>query len=103
MKQIKSSYVLNIILSYAEEQRKLGLVKYNKKFQKILKINEMNYRLISGKYIIKQKNGNSKVYDYNDNLIFEGSYLNEKRTGKGKEYNIYGELLFEGEYLSGKK
>ena len=103
MKQIKSSYVLNIILSYVEEQRKLGLVKYNKKFQKILKINEMNYRLINGKYIIQEKNGNSKVYDYNDNLIFEGAYLNEKRTGKGKEYNIYGELLFEGEYLNGKK
>ena len=71
--------------------------------QNLLNISLINYRLFSGKYISTAKDGNSKIYDYNDNLIFEGKYLNGKKHGKGKEYNIYGELLFEGEYLNGKK
>ena len=103
MKVIKSPYIFKIIISYINERRKLGLIKYNNKLQNLLNISLINYRLFSGKYISTVKDGNSKIYDYNDNLIFEGKYLNGKKHGKGKEYNIYGELLFEGEYLNGKK
>ena len=102
-KQIKSSYIFEKIFSYIDESKKLEIVKYAKDIQKVLNIDIINYRLFSGKYIIGEKNGICKVYDYNDNLIFVGEYLNGKRNGKGKEYNIYGELLFEGEYLNGKK
>ena len=101
--QIKSSYILKMIYSLLNERRKLEIVKYAKNIQKKLNIDLMNYRLMSGKYIIGNKNGICKLYDYNDNLIFEGEYLNGKRNGKGKEYNKYGDILFEGEYLKGKK
>ena len=87
------------IFTYLEEKRKLNLVKYNKKFQNILNINLINYKLISGKYIIHEKNDIWKIYDsFNDNLLFEGNYLN----GLGKEYKDK-KLIFQGEYLNGKR
>ena len=52
----------------------------------------MNYKLFSGRYIIYEKDGKVKEYNYNDVLIFEGEYLN----GKGKEYDLNGNLVFEG-------
>ena len=63
-----------------------------------------NYKKISGKYKIGEKNGKGKEYILNEKkLVFEGEYINGKRNGKGKEYDRYGKLLFEGEYLNGKK
>ena len=102
-KNIKSSFIIQKVFSYIDERRKLELVRYNKVIQNKLNINLLNYRLFIGKYIIGNKNGNCKIYDYNDNLLFDGEYLNGKKNGHGKEFSKYGELLFEGEYLNGKK
>jgi len=40
---IKSPYIIKITLSYLNEERKLELVKYNKKIQNIININIINY------------------------------------------------------------
>ena len=62
-----------------------------------------DYKKISGKYKIIDKNGFGKEYELDTNiLIFEGEYLNGKRNGKGKEYDD-GKLEFEGEYLNDKR
>ena len=104
-KSIKSLYNLNQIFYFLNIKQKVKIISYNKELQKKLKINIENYKKLSGKYIIGDRNGKGKEYNYfNDKLIFEGEYLNGKRNGKGKEYyNYIGKLKYEGEYLDGKK
>ena len=100
---IKSSYILKEVFSFLNINLKLDIVIYNKQLQGDLGIDIENYKSISGKYKIGEKNGKGSEYILNtDILIFEGEYLNGKRNGKGKEYND-NILLFEGEYLDGKK
>ena len=123
LKNVKSSYIIKIILSYIRDERKLDLIKYNKKLKKILKINLNDYKALSGKYIIRDEIGKYNIYSFEDNkllfrgeyfkgegeeynneskLIYKGEYLNGKRNGKGKEY-ANGKLIFEGEYKNNKK
>ena len=104
LENIKSSFFQKIIFLQLDERRKLQLIKYNKNFQNLLGIKLINYKIFSGKYIIKEENNKIKEYNYfNNNLIYEGEYLNGKRNGKGKEYDITENLIFEGEYFNGKK
>ena len=103
IKNIKSKYIINKILSYLYENRKLELIKYNKKFQILLKIDINYYKKISGKFIIGERNGKGKEYNEDNDLLFEGKYKKGKRHGKGKEYSEYNYLLFEGKYKNGKK
>ena len=104
LKNIKSVYFIKLLFSFVQEKNKLKIVKYNKSLQKNININIINYKFISGRYIIYGSNGNGKEYNgENDQLIFEGEYLNGERNGIGKEYYYDGELKFEGEYLNGKK
>ena len=105
MEKIKSLLCKKLILNNLDEKRKLELLKYNKKYQKIININLINYLLFKGKFAIFGKNGMRKEYNYyNKKLIFEGKYINGKRNGKGKEYDCNsGKLIFDGEYLNGKK
>ena len=103
IKTIKSKYIINKILSYLYENRKLELIKYNKKFQILLKIDINYYKKISGKFIIGERNGKGKEYNEDNKLLFEGKYKKGKRHGKGKEYSEYNYLLFEGKYLNGKR
>ena len=94
------------IFSFLSERNKLEKIKYNKFFQKVLGVDIENYKKLSGKYIIIDKNEKNKVkiYKMDTNiLIYEGEYLNKKKNGKGKEYDIYGRLIYEGDYLKGKK
>ena len=100
---IKSNFIIQNIFSFASQEIKFNLVKYNKNLQKKLDINLIDYKNLSGKYIVYEENGKGKEYNYKDELIFEGEYLKGKRNGKGKEYNYDGKLLFEGEYLKGKR
>ena len=80
-----------------------SLIKYNKKFQELLSLNLINYKLYSGRYIIFVNNQKGKEYDSKYvKLLYEGEYLNGKRNGYGKEY-FYGQIIFEGEYLNGNK
>ena len=103
LKNVKSSYLLRLILSHMDEKEKLKLIKYNKNLQENINLSLLHYKIFSGKYIIYEQKGKGKEYDYDGNLEFEGEYLNGERNGKGKEYcqNYY--LIFEGEYLNGKR
>ena len=103
VKTIKSKYIINNIFSYLYEIKKLELIKYNKKSQKILKIDIYYYKQISGKVLKDEGNGKYKIYSEDNILLFEGGYKNGKKHGKGKEYYNNGYLKFEGEYLNGKK
>ena len=89
LENIKSLYFIKIVFSYLEEERKLKLIKYNKKAQELIEINLFNYKIFSGRYILYEENGKAKEYScYNDNLLFEGEYLNGKRNGKEKNILI---------------
>ena len=122
---IQSEYFKkNLLLYYLQEKTKLKLGKYNKQFQNKIGINIINYRLLSGRYIIYESNkkGKRKGKEYSangDELIFEGEYLNGERNGYGKELyfsytsqsiphfvanfnKVFGNK-YEGEYLNGKK
>ena len=75
---MKSSYFIIKLFSFIDEKTKFEIIKYNKKFQKILNINIVNYKAFSGKYIVyddNQKGKKGKEIDiYNNTLIFEGEY-----------------------------
>ena len=101
---IKSSYFFRTIFSYLDIKRKFEIVKYNKNIQNILHIELIDYKIISGKYSIFDKDGKGKEYNLTNNkLVFEGEYLNGKRNGKGIAYYDNGNISFEGEYLNGKR
>ena len=127
LKKIKSKYCLGNIFAYINERRKLNIIKFNKRLQNLININIINYKIFSGKILIKETcenkenwkiynsisnnlifegeyfHGNGKEYYPNGELLFEGEFLNGSRNGKGKEYYPNGKLLFEGEFLNGKK
>ena len=104
LKNIKSTYFIKTIFSYFDEGRKLNLIKYNKKFQELLSLNLINYKLYSGRYIIFANNQKGKEYDSKYvKLLYEGEYLNGKRNGKGIEFDYGGNIEYEGEYLNGKR
>ena len=74
------------------------MIFYNKELQNILFVDIEDYKKISGKYKIIDKNGKGREYILNsDIIIFEGEYLDGKRNGKGKEY-YYIEYKTEREY-----
>ena len=101
---IKSAYIIKGIFSLLNEKQQLNMIIYNKQLQKILGVDIKDYKKISGKYRIGEKNGKGREYSLiEDKLIFEGEYLNGKKNGKGKEYHKNGKLEFEGEYLNEKK
>jgi len=92
-RKIRSNYLLKEILIYIGDERKLNLMKYNKKLQAIAGLNLIDFRKFSGKYI-KENCGKIEIYNsYNDRLIFEGEYFNGIRNRKGKEYNEEGKLI----------
>ena len=103
LNNIKTPYFIALLFSYINERQKLNLIRYNKACQKNMNINILNFKNVSGIYIVHESNGIVKEYKgYNDTLRFEGEYKNGKRNGKGKEY-YDGKLIFEGDYLNGKR
>ena len=79
------TYIIRDIFSLINKKEKLNLIKYNKQLQKIIGVDIEDYKKISGKYKIGEKNGKGKEYDiYNNELIFEGEYLDGKKMGKEK-------------------
>ena len=105
LKKIKSHYIIKCIFENIEENIKMELIKYDKSLQNKIEISLLNYKILSGKYLIYENNeGKGKEYNgYNDKLLFEGKYLNGKRNGEGYEYNDKGKLIFAGLYLNGKR
>ena len=103
LNSIKSFFNLIELFSFLKARQKLNIIIYNKHFQEKLGIDINDYKKISEKYIIHEKNGKGREYKKRTNLlIFEGEYLKGKRNGKGKEYYDISELKYEGEYLNGK-
>ena len=87
-RDIKQFNNIEQIFSFLEEKQKLKIIMYNKQLQKKLGFNIEEYKKISGRYKIGEKNGKGREYALNTNiLIFEGEYINGERNGKGKEYN----------------
>jgi len=104
LEKIKSKFFLRMLFSTLDERSKLKLVQYNKRLQKEININIVNYKIFSGRYIIYETNEIGAEYNnYNDKIVFEGEYLNGKRNGKGKVYDDFMRMFFEVEYLNGKR
>ena len=102
MKNLKSKYIIKELFLFLEENKKLNIIKYSKKYQELFEINIDYYKDKSDKYIIGERNGKGKEYvKYLNKLLFEGEYLNGKRNGKGIEYDEYGHKKFEGLYFKG--
>ena len=84
---IKSQYNLKLVFSFLNKKQKMNMIMYNKELQRKLDVDIVEYKKLSGKYKIGEKNGKGKEYKLNTNeLIFEGEYINGKRNRKGKEY-----------------
>jgi len=98
---IKSQKIIIEVFSYLSEKHILNIIIYHKQLQNIFGFDIRDYKNISVKYKIGDKNGKGKEYNYNGKLIFEGEYLNGKRNGRGKECDKNGNLNFEGEYFNG--
>ena len=80
---IKSIYIIKDIFELLCENKKLDMIIYNKKLQKIFEINIDIYKNKSHKYIIGERNGIGKEYLKNTNiLIFKGEYKNGKKMVK---------------------
>ena len=60
LKYIKSSYIIKGIFSFLHEEKKLNIIIYNKEIQKKLLIDIRDYKKLSGKYKIGEKNGKGK-------------------------------------------
>ena len=99
---IKSRYILKLIFLNICNETKLKLIMKNKKLIDKLNVNLLDYKLLSGKYLIGKRNGRGKEYNsYNAQLIFKGEYIDGKRFGYGKEYK-YNKIIFEGKYNNNK-
>ena len=83
-------------------RRKFCTIIYNKKFQKLLNINIVDYRRLSGKYKIEENNSVIIYNSCNNEILYKGNYLNGKKNGYGREYNEENHLIFIGEYLNNK-
>ena len=100
---IKSSFFKHILFHHLNIKRKLIIIKYNKSLHHLLNIKLIEYKILSGKYIIFGKNGKGKEYyrkyeyGWKDKLMYEGEFKNGKRNGRGKEYFISG--IIEGDTI----
>jgi len=123
LEKIRCIYLRKDIVSFITEKKKLKLLKYNKRTQKLLNIDLKNYILFKRKFVICDKSGIAKEYDFfSGKLLFVGEYLNGERYGKGREYSYFNDeenlinveqylknklndygILFEGEYLNGER
>ncbi len=84
-KSVKSLYIRKYIFSFLYEKKKLKFIEYNKTYQKDFNINIDNYKKLSGKYILGERNGIGREYILNtDILIFEGEYIIGKKEWKRK-------------------
>ena len=51
----KSTYFIKRLFSFVDENKKLEIIKYNKNLQNIIDISLINYKFLSGRYIIFEK------------------------------------------------
>ena len=101
---VKSLYILKHIFLFLCKKSKYKMIIYNNKYKKIFQINIEDYKKLSGKYVIGERNGKGKEYTLDTKLfIFSGYYSNGIKNGKGEEYYDDGKLKFEGEYFNVKR
>ena len=103
---VKSKYIIQNIFSYLQIEKKLSIIKNNKKLQNLLDVDIQIYKKLCNKLILLDIDGRVQELSINHKIIFEGNYLNMKRNGKGEEYekNELGSILkFKGNYLNGKR
>ena len=50
--KIKTQYFIRLLFYNIDERSKLKLIKYNKGLQNLFEINLINYKILSGKYLI---------------------------------------------------
>ena len=62
IKLIRSKYIITDIFSYLPEEKKLKIISYNKKLQNYLDIDIKNYKIISDRYRVGNRNGKGKEY-----------------------------------------
>ena len=103
VRDIKSEYIQQGIFEYLNEKQKISLIIYNKRIQNIFRIDIKDYKNMSGKIRIIEKNGKGREYTLYKELRFEGEYINGKRNGKGKEYYFDDKLKYDGEYINGER
>ena len=104
LEKIKSIFFTKKILMNLDERRKFKILKYNKKLQNKIDIDLVDYKIISGRYIIYGNNGIGCEYDTKtDQCILEREYSNGEGNEKGKEYDEKNRLIFKGKYLNGKR
>ena len=72
---IKSKYIIKIILDLLNEKRKLIIIKYNKGLKIKSDITKYHYMKYSGKYIKYKSKTKVKEYDLDDNVIFIFCYI----------------------------
>ena len=81
-REIQSSYVFKTVLSFLNEKGKLNMIIYSKEMQRIFSVDINDYKKVSGKYKIGERNGKGKEFTIDTNrLIFEGEYLYGKKMG----------------------
>ena len=99
---IKSIYIVKKILAYLETDKKLVLIRYNKKFSLNLGYTIDDFKNLCKRYVIYGKNGKGKEYIMNSNIkIFEGQYVNGIIWyGVGKLYKCGNQLVYEGELFN---
>ena len=101
--EIKSLVILNKIFSNLWIIQELNIISYNKQLQNRLGIDIHNYKRLSNKYKIKEKEGKFREYLINDEVnIFEGEYINAKKIS-GKLFNNKGNILLELNEGKGKE
>ncbi len=72
---MKSTFILKELFSFLNEKIKLEIIIYNKDLQKKLEVDINNYKNISGKYKVGEKNGKGCEYKLNTKImIFKGEY-----------------------------
>ena len=77
-----------------DTNRKLNTIAYNKRIQKKLGLNLIDFKRVSGKYKVEEHDL-IKIYNsLTNNLMFKGYYSNRKKNGKGYEFNDNGKMIF---------
>ena len=100
---IKSIFIARKVFCFLNEVMKLKLLRHNKNMQSKMNINLINYKTLSGRYIIFEEKQKGKEYDsHNDKLIYEGEYLNGKRwNGTGIE--VKNNYIYKSKYTNDKR
>ena len=63
LRKIESSFILKKIFMNINYRLQLNLIRYNKRIQKKIELNIVDYRRLSGKYRILYEDGKMEEYD----------------------------------------